>query len=368
MKLDKKYLLSGGIILAGVLWLLTGLLSNDDEHSATEPGGLVQDDAPSVAAIFLVRGVHSIAETQTLYLDVPSQTLASRTVQVKAEISGKIVALPGEQGTEVQQGDLLCRIAIDARQDEYNQAQAALISAQIEYAGFVDLNKKGLQSEVLLARSKAMLEQARTQAKKAELALANTQLLAPFDGVVTSQEVEVGDFLAPGARCVSLMELDPLLVTAQVAEKNISRMVLGDEVAITLLTGEAYSGTLSFIGHAPDLATRTYPIEVTIANPGMTIRAGLTAKMRVPVGVDRVHLISPASLVLNNIGTLGVRVMDDRHRVRFMAVEVIGESPAGILVKGLPKEVDLITVGQEEVVEGQQIEMEYTSLTLVHHP
>ena len=366
MKIDKKYLLSGGIILVGVLWLLTGLLSNDEQDSATEQGQLAPDEAATAAATFLVRGVHSIAETQTLYLDVPSQTLASRTVQVKAEISGKIVALPGEQGTEVNQGDLLCRIAIDARQDEYNQAQAALISAQIEYDGFVDLNKKGLQSEVLLAKAKAMLAQARTQAKRADLALANTQLLAPFAGVVTTQEVEIGDFLARGASCVSLMELDPLLVTAQVAEKNISQIALGGEVAITLLTGETYSGLLSYIGHAPDLTTRTYPIEVTIANPGMTIRAGLTAEMRVPVGVDKVHLISPASLVLNNSGTLGVRVMDERHRVRFMAVEVIGESPAGILVKGLPEEVDLITIGQEEVVEGQLVEMEYAALTLVH--
>lgn len=356
--------------IVGILWILTGQLSNEDVNNDLSTMAITEsglDDSSGEDPIFLVRGVRSKAEERTLYLDVRSQTRANRIVRVKAEISGKIVALPGEKGTEVKQGDLLCRIAIDARQDEYNEAQAAVISAEIEYDGFVDLNKKGLQSEVLLAKAMAMLEQSKTRATKAALALEHTRLRAPFDGVVASQEVEEGDFLTPGTSCVSLMELDPILVTGQVAEKNINRIVLDDEVVITLFTGEEYSGKVSFIGHAPDQMTRTFPIEVTLANPGMTIRTGLTAAMRVPIGVENVHLISPASLVLNNVGIVGVRVMDDRNRVRFMAVEIIEESLAGVLVKGLPNEINLITIGQEEVVEGQEINMEYSSLTdLVH--
>ena len=67
-------------------------------------------------------------------------------------------------------------------------------------------------------------------------------------------------------------------------------------------------------------------------------------------------------------GQVGVRIVDSRQRVRFMTVVVVGESPAGIYVKGLPEQVDLITVGHEEVFEGQVVRIDFTPLAaLVKH-
>ena len=83
------------------------------------------------------------------------------------------------------------------------------------------------------------------------------------------------------------------------------------------------------------MATRTFPIEVTLANPGAEIRAGLSSEMKVPIGNEVVHLISPASLVLNDLGAVGVRLVGEDNRVSFMPVEIVDESPAGVLVKGL---------------------------------
>ena len=172
----------------------------------------------------------------------------------------------------------------------------------------------------------------------------------------------MGDYLSPGSVCVSLMEVDPMLVAGQIAEKSIGLVNLEDEVNIQLITGESYAGEVSYVGHAPDTTTRTYPVEVTIANPGALIRTGLTAAMQVPVGAEKVHLISPASLVLDDAGSVGVRLVDGDSRVRFMSVAIADENPAGIWVKGLPDSVDLITVGQEEVSEGQLVSIDYSLL------
>ena len=126
---------------------------------------------------------------------------------------------------------------------------------------------------------------------------------------------------------------------------------------------------MSYVGHAPDDKTRTYPVEVTIDNPGALIRTGLTAQMQIPVGEEKVHLISPASLVLNDAGSVGVRIVDEKSRVRFKTVEIADENPAGIWVKGLPTAVNLITVGHEEVSEGQLVSIDYSLLnTLVTIP
>ncbi len=84
---------------------------------------------------------------------------------------------------------------------------------------------------------------------------------------------------------------------------------------------------------------------------------------------EKVHLISPASLVLNDAGSVGVRIVDEKSRVRFKTVEIADENPAGIWVKGLPTAVNLITVGHEEVSEGQLVSIDYSLLnTLVTIP
>ncbi|MDZ7684599.1 MAG: hypothetical protein U5O39_06000 [Gammaproteobacteria bacterium] len=72
--------------------------------------------------------------------------------------------------------------------------------------------------------------------------------------------------------------------------------------------------------------------------------------MRVPIGREPAHLISPASMVLNDEGVMGVRIVDDNDTVRFKPIKVVSESPDGVWVSGLPERVRLITVGQEEVL------------------
>lgn len=362
VNVSNKHVLVTFFVVGMAIWVLSGNLTSET-MTADESGELAAPED-----IKLVRGIKSRADHRTVYLKVRGQTRANRVVQVKSEISGKIEALPGEKGAHVNAGDLLCRVAVDARRNEYRQAVAELKSAQLEFDGFADLNAKGLQSEILMAKARATLEQSKTRAKMASLALEKTNIVAPFDGVVSEQPVEVGDFLSPGATCVSLMEIDPMLVAGQVAEKSIQKVALGNKVEVALITGQTLAGEVSFIGHSPDMATRTFPIEVTIANPGTEVRAGITSEMRVPVGVEEVHLISPASMVLDDTGRVGVRIVDTNNRVRFHMVEVVGEGPAGVWVKGLPDVIDLITIGHEEVYEGQVVKIDLTPLAaLVQH-
>ena len=359
--MSNKHLVVSFMVLVMTLWVFSGEWSN----SIVEAGESSLEESGIINETVLVRAVQSQAETRTLFLDVRGQTTANRMVQVKSEVAGKVIDMPGEKGLFVKKGDLLCRVAEDARRAQYTQALAELESAKLEHDGFVDLNKRGLQSGIVLAKAKAALEQSKTRTEDARLALQKTDIIAPFNGVVTGQQVEVGDYLSPGSVCVSLMEVDPMLVVGQVAEKSIGLVSLKDEVSIQLITGENYVGQVSFVGHAPDEETRTFPVEVTMDNPGVLIRTGLTADMQVPVGAEQVHLISPASLVLDDEGSLGVRIVDGDSRVRFMPVSIADENPAGIWVKGLPINVDLITVGQEEVSEGQLVSIDYSLLNSI---
>ncbi|MCB1645989.1 MAG: efflux RND transporter periplasmic adaptor subunit [Pseudomonadales bacterium] len=357
--MSNKSLIAVFFTIAMVVWLFSGELVSNTVTAA-------EDDAPRTAVeIPTVRGVESIATDRQLYLEVRGQTQANRQVQIRAEVSGRIEALPAVKGTIVKKGDLLCKIAVDTRQSDLEEARAALQSAQLEYDGILDLKRRSLQSDINVARAKAALESARSRVKGAELALQKTEMLAPFDAVVETQPVEIGDFLGTGQVCVALMEIDPMLVVGQVAERNISHIALGDTVKVALITGDEFEGTVSFIGRSPDAATRTYPIEVTVHDLEHRMRAGMTADMRVPVGNEQAHLISPASLVLDDEGKVGVRIVDRNNIVRFVVVSIIGEAKEGVWVKGLPASVKLITIGQEEVFDGQVVNIDLTPLESV---
>lgn len=354
--LSNKNLIAVFIAFAMAIWLFSGELTSNI---------VIADDTPVLVSngdIPFVRAEQSTAESRRLNLSVSAQTKANRVVDVKAEISGRIVEVPGRRGSHVKTGDLLCKIAVDSRLTDFNQARAELKSAKLEFDGVLDLKKRGLQSDINAAKAEAALERSKAAAKRAELSLSKTNIVAPFDGVVESQSVEIGDFLNIGQNCVTLIEIDPILIIGQVAEKSIGHIVQGGIVEVKLTTGQVFEGAVSFIARAPNSTTRTYSVEVTVEHPGENIRAGLTAEMFVPLGEQFAHLISPASLVLDDDGVMGIRTVDEQNIVHFNKVTILSEDARGVWVNGLPNEVNIITVGHEEVFEGQTVKIDLAPL------
>jgi len=357
--LSNKNIIATLIAIAMGIWLFSGEIASNNANASEEDEIPAGDDQ-----IPFVRGIDSVATYRNLYLEVRAQTEANRTVQIKSEVAGKVEAVPGLKGSHVGVGDLLCKIAVDSRQSDLNEASAALKSMQLEYDGIIDLKGRGLQSEINVSQAKAKLEAEKTRTKRAELALIKTEIRAPFAGVVETQQVEIGDFLSIGQVCVTLMEINPMLVVGQVAEKSINSLSMGDSVEVELITGDSFVGRVSFLARAPDSTTRAYKVEVTVDDPAEKIRAGMTAQMRVPTGKAFAHLISPASLVLNDEGVVGIRIVKNQV-VHFIAVKIIGEDPGGVWVSGVPERAKIITVGQEDVFDGQLVRISLSPIASI---
>jgi len=346
------------VAVAIVVWLLTGLDASREEADASTVAA--QDELPP-----LVRAVRSQARMHLAVLPVRGVTEANRVVDVRAEVAGKIVSLPGLKGIQVQAGNLLCGIAIDSRESDLKQALALERKASLEYEGFANLGREGLQSEINLAQARASLESAKATTRRAELALKKTHITAPFGGIVESQPVEIGDFLSPGATCVTLMEIDPIVVTGRIAERSIRAIKPGDEVMTTLFSGEKLPGTISYIAHTPSGSTRTYTVEVTVPNPEGRILAGMTAEMAVPMARMMAHLISSASLILSDDGEIGIRHVGVENRVSFSPIKILSEEEGRVWVSGLPEDIKIITVGQEDVFRGQVVRVDMSALNSV---
>lgn len=358
-----KNLVSASIVVVGLLlWLGSGLFLGESapgEH----PTIAVQQQSVTGArdsATARVRAEVIKSQARTRFLVLRGRTQSKRVVDVKAEIAGKVVSRPVERGTRVEEGDVLCEVAVDDRAAAVSEAEAALEDARIEYQGILKLKEQGLQSETAIAGSAARQETARAQLRRQVLNLERTRITAPFGGLVEDLHMNVGDYAMPGATCATLIDLDPMLISADVTEAEVESLGLGDRVSGLTSVGREIEGVVTFVGKQSDPVTRTYPVEITAENGDYSIRSGLTVRVRIGLGEVQAHQISPALFTLNDQGGIGVRTLDKSGRVEFHAIRIIEDGPEGVWVTGLPKTTRLITVGQEFVAAGEMVEAVYS--------
>jgi multidrug efflux system membrane fusion protein len=109
------------------------------------------------------------------------------------------------------------------------------------------------------------------------------------------------------------------------------------------------------VAREADPQTRTYRVEVTVPNPGNTVRSGLSADLRIGAGSGAAHLVPVSTLVLDSAGRQGVRYVQADGRVAFAPVTVLEETAEGMWITGLKGSVNIITVGQSFVADGQKV-------------
>ena len=356
--MKKTFLTSAVIALAILGWLMSGYLTKP----ATEfTASLAEQNALASKVDFetpptKVRVQSSSASPRTRFTVIRGKTENKRTVDVKTEITGRIEERLIERGSEVTEGQVLCKIAIEDRRVAVDEALQTLNKAKIDYQGALRLKRQGFNSESTIAEKKAQLATANAMLKRREIALAKTKVTAPFDGVVENLGLEVGDYAAPGNSCVTLVDLDPMLMIGQVSEKMVLDLKVGKTVFGILSNGEKVAGTLTFIGKQSDTATRTYPIEAELDNGKGLLRSGLTTEIQIPTDEVLAHQVSPAIFTLDDYGKIGIRTVNEKNIVEFHHVEILSEDAQGAWVTGLPNQTNIITVGHELVVQGERVD------------
>lgn len=298
-------------------------------------------------------------------VNIRGRTKAFRKVAVRAETPGVVAQTPTSIGAEVKEGDLLCQIKVGARQSQVDQAKAALAKARIDYNAANELKKEGLGSANSLATAKASLDLAQAGVLQAELSLEHTYIAAPFDGIFDQRMAEAGDFLSVGDPCGVVIQQSPFLVVGAVSEREVGKIKKGDRGIASLATGETIEGVIRFVATASDAATRTFDVELEIPNEKSTLRDGVTAQFRVFADRRNAHLLPRSSLILNDDGVIGVRLVNEMGDVSFAAVTLLGESASGVYVDGLDGTISIITRGQEYVSTGQRVTVTYTATKAV---
>lgn len=363
--MKRTHLAAIAVAAVFILWLASGQLGDED---ATGPAPSLAQSRDAMMAMSedaptRVRARVIAARPQNREVVVRGRTEADRMVEVRAETGGRIAELPVDKGSRVAAGDLLCRLEVDTRQARIEEAEQAAAQARIEYEGAQRLAERGLQSETAIAGARARLASARANLEQNRLDLERTYIRAPFGGIVETRPVEIGDLLQAGSTCASVVDPDPMMLVGDVAERDVGHLEVGAAGHGDLLTGESVDGTVAFVARTANPTTRTFRVEVAVPNADARLRDGITTELRLPVERFAAHRIPSALLALDDAGDLGVRILDGDNIVRFVNIEILKDGPEGIWVLGLPDPATVITVGQEMVVPGQQVEATFEAGT-----
>lgn len=249
-----------------------------------------------------------------------------RTV-IAAEVAGLVADLPVEMGDAIEKGQLLCklrdvtRVAAHAEamarlaelKAALDEANAMLAKAEFENRRMTSLWEGNRSSEKEYTDARSDFRAAQGRANQAEFAvkgqqavvdvladnLAQTEIRAPFDGVIVTKRTEVGAWVEQGGEIVEVLDLSVARARVNVPEAIIQYCTVGSDALVTVdaLTKD-YSAKVTRVIPDADERARTFPVEIDIENTERTLRAGMFVSVAVPAGDSGERLVIPKDAVV----------------------------------------------------------------------
>jgi len=344
----KSWFLSGGIVIAVSLWLISGQFGDADESESLSDTTLAASQTTKNA----VRVRSQSAELVQRTISVNGKTAPARVVSLTAETDGRIVVIGAARGANIERGDTIVRLDERDRKARLAQAEATVKQREVEYQGRLQLKSQSYVSEAQLQEAVALLETAKTELTRAQLDLTYMYIRAPFGGALQSRAVEVGDFVKRGDPIATFVDNRSIIVSANLSEFDARYVDVGDTAEAELATGETVTGRIRYISPVADEATRTFGVELEIDNSDGALRVGGTAVLRIPAEEVLAHRVSPSLLTLDDAGNVGVKIINDKGQVEFVVADIALSSSNGVWLAGLPLDATIITVGQGYVSNG----------------
>lgn len=355
--MSKSWIIAIVIAIGATAWILSGQIEVGDANSAAPEEAADLDDTATEpeSPPLEVRVLSVSAEPMVNELVLQGRTQADRIVDVRAETDGMVEEVLVEHGVEVDADTIIARLAVDDRQARLVEAEALLAQREIEFSAAESLNARGFRADTQLAEARASLDAASAVVELARIELDRVAIAAPFAGIVNHRHVEVGDYVLAGDPVATIVDLDPLIVVGQVAERNIGQITPGTVGSVRLVDGTVVNGVVSFVGNVANEVTRTFPVEIEVDNADGGMIQGLTAEMVVPIDQVDGYFLSPAFLTLSDDGEVGVKAVGPGDVVEFHRVRILGGGQDGVWLGDLPDSLRLIVVGQEFVQPGQRV-------------
>ncbi len=351
MTIDVKLLRTAAF---GVLVLGASACGNAEADGAQAAA----EQSASAARIINVEVASLATETFQEQIRLTGVVQANRDMVVSSEEGGAIVELMVEKGAHVSTGTPLARIDSRILTSQVDQARAQADLAEETWQRRRRLwEDDRVGSELAYLQARADARQSAAALETLEQRLNRTLVIAPIDGIVDDRMVELGTLVSVGTPIVRIVDVTPLKVMAGVPERyalDVSRGARGF-VTFDVFPDEVFEARVNFVGTTVDQQSRTFMVELTLADQRGAIKPMMVANLAVSrAAIDDVIVVPQAALVRKEEGYVVYLAVGETARARPV---VLGPSQQNRVVirEGLAPGDRLIVVGQQTVADGDRI-------------
>jgi multidrug efflux system membrane fusion protein len=343
-----------GLVAAAAAWIVSGhLLPRDSSDSRAAIRPAEQKEQPA----FRVSVAAAHVEQHSPVLSLSGRTEADHKVMITARAGGVLTQLHVKRGQHVKKGEIIAVLSDEAREAQVAQAQALLAQRKAELDAKRTLIEKGSLPRLDLVNLEAQYKAAQAAVATAEAEYDRGIVRAPWAGVVTDVPAEVGGaaFSMAGKQIAELVALDPMLAVVEVSERKLAGIKVGERAEVRLITGQTVMGHVRYVSKTASPTTRTYRVEVEIANPDGKIPDGITAEVSLALEPVPAAQLPRSALTISSDGDIGVRVVDPNDAVKFVPIKLVEDQRNTMWVSGVDDGAQVIVRGQDFVREGQRV-------------
>lgn len=357
--------------------VLVGCSRPDQVPSAAPTGSEAPQTAGRVVRVETTRIEPTAFEDM---IQLTGAVEANSDATLSAQAGGTLVSLL-PLGSRASQGDVLARLDAEmvAATLEQARAQAEVARAQAALADGLFRRQEPLYRDSIISdiefenvrsqRIQAQAEVTRAEAtvRQVEKQLANTRLVAPFDGTVEEHFVEQGEQVLPGSPVLRIVNTRVVRVVAGVPERYAADVAVGTPARVHF-QGAAdgdREGTVTFAGQVIDPQNRTFRIELDLPNPDASLKPAMIANLQLTRVRLEDQLVVPQTAILRDENAESVFVVVQRDGTARAERRTVTTGPSYggrvVIESGLEPCDHVITVGQTNVTEGDAVVVDASS-------
>jgi membrane fusion protein, multidrug efflux system len=353
------------LVVAGT-WVATGEFSavGSQEAKAAEPD--TAEATPTTAAVpaplRTVAAVVPVFADHARMIRIAGATEADKSAILAARSDGIVEVLGVAQGQDIAADTLVLKLVGADMAAGVTTAKASLAQATQQLEVGEKLFARGGLAELELTTrrsAKAAADAALQQAQSAEDRLL---LKAPFAGFVDRVDVELGEWVQTGTAIATVLSLDPIVVKAEVSERDVAFVFIGGKALVRLVDGTELEGTIRHLAKQASDGTRTFAVEVALPNPDHKIGSGMTAEVQLFAAAVKAVTVPRSIITISEDGLIGLRVVGADNIAKFAPITLLDDTPQGMIVTGVPDGLRVIVAGQDLVRDGDKVTVTEVSL------
>lgn len=295
----------------GIWWRLKPEAEGSGEAQASEAAEAAGVDVQSASSQFStdvpqpVRGAEVVRDTLWVSVRSSGRAEAFRRATILTQVAGVVQGLPVRENSTVGGGQAVLQIDTTELALALAQSESELLNARAEYdriifgGGEIEDEEVRRQREQV-ARARSGLNSAEVSLRQARMELERTTVRAPFEGRVADLKVVPGQHIGAGTEVMTIVDLDPIKVEAEVLEAELGLLREGRRATVRFagFPGEEFSGRINSINPVVDPSKRTGRVTILLENPGGRVKPGMYAEVSLEAQSFPDRVLVPRSAIL----------------------------------------------------------------------